>query len=57
MELDGDMSMDPELIGKFITQKFTVAMAEKSREYEKKIKKLRKAEKTKCLESCHQKTV
>ena len=38
--------MDAELIGKFITQQVTVVMAEKSREYEKKIKNLRKVEKT-----------
>ena len=37
--LDGEMIMDAELIGKFITQQVAVAMAEKSREYEKKIKK------------------
>ena len=35
--LDGEMSMDAKLIGKFITQQVAVAMAEKSREYEKKI--------------------
>ena len=40
MELDGEMSMDEEIIGKFITQKVAVAMAEKSKEYKKKIKKL-----------------
>ena len=40
--LDREMSMDAELIGKFITQQVAVAMAEKSREYEKKIKKLEK---------------
>ena len=34
--------MDAELIGKFITQQVAFAMAEKSREYEKKIKKLEK---------------
>ena len=44
--LDGDMSMDAKVIGKFITQQVPVAMAEKSREYEKKIKNLRKVEKT-----------
>ena len=55
--LDGAMSMDVELIGKFITQQVAVAMAEKSREYEKKIKNLRKAEETECWESCHKKTV
>ena len=40
--LDGEMSMDAELISKFITQQVAVAMAEKSREYKKKIKKLEK---------------
>ena len=46
MALDGKMSLDTELIGKFITQQVAVAMADKSREYEKKIKTLRKVEKT-----------
>ena len=41
--LDGEMSMDAKLIGKFITQQVAVAMAEKSREYEKKMKKLEKS--------------
>ena len=40
--LDGEMSMDAKLIGKFITQQVAVAMAKKSREYEKKMKKLEK---------------
>ena len=35
VELDGDMSMDAELIGKFITQQVAVAMAEKTKQYEK----------------------
>ena len=43
VELDREMSMDAELTGKFITQKVTVAMDEKSREYEKKIKHLEKS--------------
>ena len=38
VELDGEMSMDAKLIDKFITQQISVAMAEKSKEYEKKIK-------------------
>ena len=42
MALDGEMSMEAELIGKSITQQVAVAMAEKSREYENKIKKLEK---------------
>ena len=53
--LDREMSMDAELIGKFITQQAAVAMAEKSREYEKKIKNLRKVEKTMRRESQHKK--
>ena len=57
VEIDGEMSMDAKLIGKFITNQVTVAMTEKSREYEKKIKNLRKAEKTECQESRHKKTV
>ena len=47
VELDREMSMDAELIGNFITQKVAVAMAEKSRKYEKKIKKLEKGGKDK----------
>ena len=42
VELDGEMSMDAELIGKFITQQVSFAMAEKTKQYEKKIKKLEK---------------
>ena len=42
VELDGEMSMDAELIGNFISQQVAVAMAEKSKEYEKKMKKLEK---------------
>ena len=38
VELDGEMSKDAELIGKFITQKVAVAMAEKSKHYENKMK-------------------
>ena len=40
MELDGEMSMDTDLIGKFITQQVAVTMAEKTKHYEKNIKKL-----------------
>ena len=36
VELDGEMYMGTKLIGKFITQQVTVAMADKSKEYEKK---------------------
>ena len=42
VELDREMSMDAKLIGKFITQKVEVAMAENTQQYEKKIKKLEK---------------
>ena len=37
MALEGEMSMDANLIIKFITQQVSVAMDEKSRKYEKKI--------------------
>ena len=37
IDLDGEMSMDAKLISKFITQQFAVAMAEKTKQYEKKI--------------------
>ena len=39
-ELEKEMSMDVKLIGKFITQQVAVAMAKKTKQYEKKIKKL-----------------
>ena len=42
VELDGEMSMDAKLIDKFITQQFAFTMAEKTKQYEKKIKKLEK---------------
>ena len=42
VELDGEMSMDTELISKFITQQVAVAMSEKSKAYEKKINKREK---------------
>ena len=42
MELDGEMSMDAELIGKFIAQQVAVTMDEKTKQYEKKIKQLEK---------------
>ena len=57
VELDREMSMDAELIGKFITQQVAAAMADKSKKYEKKIKIWRKVEKIECRESRHQKTV
>ena len=44
MELDREMSMDAELISKSITQQVAVAMAEKTKQYENKIKILEKGE-------------
>ena len=38
VELEGVMSMDAKIIGKCVTQKVAVAMAEKKKLYEKKIK-------------------
>ena len=38
VELDAEISMDAELIGKFVTQQVAVTMAEKTKQYEKKIK-------------------
>ena len=40
VKLYREMSMDADLIVKFITQQVAVAMAEKTKQYEKKIKKL-----------------
>ena len=37
VELDGEISMDAELIGKFITKNVAAAMAKKTTQYEKKI--------------------
>ena len=42
MELDGEMSMETELIGKYITQKVAAAMYKKIKLYEKKPKKMEK---------------
>ena len=42
MELDREMSIDAELIGKFITQQVVVTMVEKTKQNENKIKKLEK---------------
>ena len=36
VELDGEMSMDANLIGKFITQLVAAAMAKKTKQYEKR---------------------
>ena len=36
VELDGEMSMDAKLIGKFITQQVASVMAEKNKQYEKR---------------------
>ena len=38
--LDSAMSMDSELIGKFITQQIAAAMVKKTRQYERKILKM-----------------
>ena len=37
VDLDGERSIDTELIRKFITQQVAVVMAEKTKKYEKKI--------------------
>ena len=42
MDLDGETSMNAELIGKFITQQIAVAISEKTKQYEKKIIKYEK---------------
>ena len=39
VELDGRMSMDAELIEKFITQQVTSTMVKRTKHYENKIKK------------------
>ena len=36
VELDGEMSMEFKIIGKFITQQVAAAMAEKTKQYEKR---------------------
>ena len=36
VELDGEMSMNAKLIGKFITQQVVAAMDEKTKQYEKR---------------------
>ena len=43
LEIDGEMSMDADLIENFITQQVAVVIAEKTKQYEKKIKKLEKS--------------
>ena len=50
------MSMDAKLIVKFITQQVSAAMADKTKQHEKKMKIWRKVEKIECRES-RQKTV
>ena len=42
------MSMDAELIGKFITKQVPVVVSKKTKQYEKKTKNLRKVEEIKC---------
>ena len=49
VELNGGISMDAELIGKFITQQVAVAMDDKTKQYEKKIKKLEKGGRNRVL--------
>ena len=57
MELDWEISMEAELIVKFNTQHVAVGMAKKTKQYEKKIKNLKKAKETECRESHPQKEV
>ena len=57
MRLDEKMSMDAKLIVKLITQQVEVEMTKNTKQYEKKIKNWRKAEKTEFWESRPQKTV
>ena len=40
VELDGEMSMDAKITGKFIIQQVAAVMDEKTKQYENKIKKL-----------------
>ena len=42
VQLYGEMYMDSKLIDKFITKQVATAMAEKTKQYENKIKKLEK---------------
>ena len=51
VELDSEISLDAELIGKLITQQVAAAMAKKTNQYESKINKLRKVERIGCWES------
>ena len=55
VELYGEMYMDTKLIRKFITQQIAAAMAEKTKQYENKIKNWRKVERMECQESCQKK--
>ena len=56
VELDGEMSMGTELIGKYITEQVAAVMAKKTKQYEKKNKNLREVEQMECRQSW-QKTV
>ena len=57
VELNREISMNAKLISKFITQKVAVAMSKKSKEYEKKIKRLEKGGKDRVSGEASQKTV
>ena len=50
-ELDGEISMDSKLIGKFITQQVSATMTEKTKHYETKIKNWGKLERMDYWES------
>ena len=51
LDLDRKMSMSAELIGKYITQQVTAAMAKKTKQYENKLKNCRKVGRTEYWES------
>ena len=57
VELDGEMSMDAKLIGKFITKQVAFAMAKKTKSTKRISRNLRKAEETECRKSRQQKTI
>ena len=57
VELDKGMSMDAEIIGKFITQQVAVTISEKTKSIKIRSRNLRKAEETECQESHPQEMV
>ena len=57
LELDGEMSMDANLIGKFITQKVVVEITNNTNNKKRRSRNLGKVEETECQESLPQKTV